>query len=198
MTPPLRSSRSSGSSGAPRTSPASPASQARASFSAKTCLGSALLVVAVAGCARAPVERLCPELEVGALVVSELGAAPRGEPSWLELVNATADEVDLAGVGIRMRRLDGGAEHRSLVREELLVGPGAPVVVRLEAPFYAAAALWLESCEVDLDRVTYAQLPARGSLSLGEWPPSSSGNDRSEAWCTDAQGSPAERNQPCR
>lgn len=161
-------------------------------------VGSALLAVAVAGCVREPAERLCPDVEVGALVVSELGAAPRGEPSWIELVNATADELDLRGVGVRLRRLDGGAEQRILVREALFVGAGAPVVLRLEASFYAAGALRVESCEDELDLVTYAQLPAQGSLSLGEQPPSASGNDRPEAWCVDAQGTPAERNRPCR
>ncbi len=101
-------------------------SRGSGSPSAATCLGSALLAVAAASCVREPAERSCPEVAAGALVVSELGAAPRGEPSWVELVNVAEHEVDLLGVGVRMRRLDGGAEQRSLVREERGGGAGAP------------------------------------------------------------------------
>jgi hypothetical protein len=180
----------------------------------------ALLALVAGSCAREPAERLCPEAAAGALVVSELSAAPRGgdppSPSWIELFNASGDELDLLGVGVRMRRLDGGAEQRLLVRRSLVAPAGEAVVLSqsaegqepafasygfaADAPgaFYAAAVVTVESCEAELDRLTYARLPAAGSLSLGAWPPSAEANDLAGAWCADAQGSPARRNQPCR
>ena len=188
---------------------------------------SLLGVVACAGssgCVREPAERLCPEVEVGALVVSELRIAARrggGEESatWIELFNASGAEVDLLGIGVRARRLDGGAEQRLLVRRELVVADGGWVVLSqtddearpdyadygfgavAAAPFYATAELAVESCERVVDRMTYGKLAVDASYALGAWPPSASGNDEAAAWCADgsgAPGPPGERNSPCR
>ncbi len=190
----------------------------------------ALLAGAAVGCAREPEERLCPELAAGALVVSELrvaAAGKGGEASWLELFNASAQEVDLQGLGVRLLRLDGGAEQRLLIRRSLPLAAGAQLVlsqalddarppyaaygfaIDAPGPFYAAAAVTVESCEQPVDRMTYAQLPAAASYALGSWPPVADGpegNDAAAAWCADAgragaamtPGTPGERNRPCR
>lgn len=168
------------------------------------------LLPALAGCVREPVERLCPEVAAGELVVSELRAGKRGsaEVSWIELWNGGAQEIDLLGAAVRWRRLDGGAEQRALVRRSVPVAPGAHVVLGqvvdearpawlaygfaadAPAPFYAAAAVEVESCERLVDRMTYAQLPARGSLALGDEARSALGNDAAAAWCADASAGP--------
>jgi hypothetical protein len=190
---------------------------------------SALLgsVAICAGCVREPAERLCPDVEVGALVVSELRvAASRGGAdgaTWIELFNASAAEIDLLGIGVRVRRLDGGAEQRLLVRRELVVAAGGLVVLSqtgegarpgyadygfggdVTAPFYATAEIAVESCERVVDRMSYGKLAADASYALGAWPPSASSNDEAAAWCADgdgdgdsAPGTPGERNPPCR
>jgi hypothetical protein len=186
-------------------------------------------MAAAAGCVREPAERSCPELEEGQLVVSELRAGVRGgaEPSWLELWNGGAAEVDLLGAAVRMRRLDGGAEQRALVRRSVVVAGGAYAVLGLVAdeqrpawvdygfggdagsPLYAAGAVEVESCELTVDRMTYARLPERASLALGEEARSAVGNDEAAAWCADARvasagaggatvGTPGEDNRACR
>jgi hypothetical protein len=192
-------------------------------------LGGALLGGALLGCVREPAERLCPEVRAGALVVSELRAAPAGsagEASWIELFNASEHELDLEGLGVRLVRLDGGAEQRALVRRALPLAAGAALVLGqtrdddrpayaaygfaldVPGPFYAAGAVAVESCEVLVDRMTYAKLPADASHALGAWPPAADGNDEAAAWCPDAgrdgsasalsPGTPGEGNPPCR
>jgi hypothetical protein len=188
-------------------------------------------VVMGAGCVREPVERLCPEVAEGALVVSELRIAPSragDSATWIELYNASEAELDLLGVGVRVRRLDGGAEQRLLVRRELVVPAGGLAVLsqmpddarpayadygfgaEAPGPFYATGALAVESCEGVVDRMTYGKQPAEASYAFGAWPPSASGNDEAAAWCADGDragedegepatpGTPRERNPPCR
>lgn len=186
-------------------------------------------MVGGAGCVREPVERLCPDVEEGQLVVSELRVGKRGgsEASWIELWNGGEAEVDLLGAAVRIRRLDGGAEQRALVRRSVVVAAGEYAVlgqVRDEArpawvdygvgpdapsPLYAAAAVEVESCEVLVDRMTYAQLPAVASLALSEEARSAAENDEAAAWCADASeasggaggetvGTPGKANRSCR
>lgn len=185
--------------------------------------------VLAASCVREPVERLCPQVAEGQLVVSELRAAKRGgaEVSWIELFNAGGAEVELLGMGVRLRRLDGGAEQRLLVRREVAVAAGEYVVLGqvldderpagiaygfaldVPGPFYAAAAVELESCEVLVDRMAYGQLPAAASYALGVAPPSAAANDAASAWCADSSeveegelegsvGTPGKANRSCR
>jgi hypothetical protein len=146
--------------------------------------------------------------------------------SWIELWNGGA-EIDLRGAAVRIRRLDGGAEQRALVRRSVVVAGGEYAVlgqvadeerpawvdygfgVDVPSPLYAAAAIEVESCEVMVDRMTYAQLPAMASLALREEARSAAGNDEAAAWCADASvalegasgetvGTPGKANRPCR
>lgn len=181
----------------------------------RSALVSAAVVTCV-GCAREPVERLCPEVAVGALVISELRI---GDETWVELYNASEADLDLLGVGVRVRRLDGGAEQRLLVRRELMLPAGQLAVLSqtrdeerpgyadygfgadAPGPFYTTAAIAVESCERVVDQMTYGKLAAGASYALGAWPPSASGNDEAAAWCADGEGepgTPGERNPPCR
>jgi hypothetical protein len=182
----------------------------------------AALAVATAGalaggCARAPAERVCPELAVGALVLTELTSGRRGESAgWLELYNAGAEPVDLVGVRVRLRRLDGGAAQALLVRHTVEVDAGAYAALSLQRdeqrPAFAAygladgepvampavGAVSLESCERTLDEVRYARLPT--SLAPMAAPPRSAGAAAPAAWCepASAAGSPGQENGPCR
>lgn len=183
--------------------------------------GALFALGSAAGCARAPTERLCPPLAAGELAITELaGARPdTSDLPWLELVNTTDSELELFGLRVRARRLDGGGELAALVRREVSLAPGGYAVLSLAADgarpsfasygvgpelgaaWYPAAALQLESCEVLVDRVSHGPLPGSGALALA---PAALGdaatrNDRAAQWCVAAErGSPGAENPPCR
>src|SRR5258706_434137 len=71
------------------------------------------------GCARDPRDGPCPSAAVGELVLSELrGAQPSSDTlgQWIEIYNATDRTIDLAGLVVDMRKLDGSNEVRIIVR----------------------------------------------------------------------------------
>ncbi len=178
------------------------------------------------GCAREPVEELCPDIAVGDLVVTEVRGPQTPSDDlgpWVELYNASGRTIDLIGTKVRFRRKDGSSEVQVLVRENLDVAAGAYVVLGLfdnaMKPTYvdygfagdfteawlAAAAVDVETCGLQVDRATYDALPRQGTFSLtGAMPPSGSANDDLRMWCTDATmnaatfpGSPQKPNLAC-
>lgn len=189
--------------------------------------GSAVILV-LGACVRPPAERLCPPLQEGELVITELrgkGAAGADGLPWLELRNASGRELDLQGLRLRFRRLDGGAELGALVRRAVALSPEGRAVLSLaedearpafaayglgeeiSEPWFAAAAVQVESCEVLVDRVLHPPLPETGTYALGEpWPAAelATRNDLPAAWCVDpagtpsAPGTPGQENPPCR
>lgn len=103
------------------------------------------LVVPIIGCAREPLPEICPIVEPGELVISEL-RGDQAETSdsygqWLELYNASGRNLDLQGIRVTLV-FDSGDEASFLVREEVEVaadgyaalGPG-----RTDSP-----ATWLD------------------------------------------------------
>ena len=168
-------------------------------------LGSAL---AAAACVRDPLDRLCPDHAPGDLVVTEIRGPQTGADSygqWIELYNATDRPIDLAGVSLTLRRLDGSGDFRFMVRDpEARVEPRAYAVLggaRAEdkpfvtydftddasGNFYAAALLDLYTCEARVDAMLYRALPSVGTLSLdGAREPDAAANDDADVgWCTD-------------
>lgn len=184
-----------------------------------------LLLTVGAGCERDPIDTPCPDVQAGGLVLSELRGAQSSADSngqWVEVYNASGRAVSLGGLALTMRRLDGGAEVRIMVRSETeqVAAGGYAVLGRfsegnepahvtygylsdLEENLYTAAELILSACGLTLDRVVYRSLPTSGSLGFdGGRTLDAAANDTESAWCADAMGdgrpgTPLMRNRPC-
>lgn len=177
----------------------------------------ACLLFAVAACAREPLEN-CPVLAEGDLVVTEIASdddAANGQ--WLELFNASGAALDLEGLRLRFRTLDGASEERVIVRRSLPVGAGEYVVLgrffdegrpdHVDYGFIAdynrawlgAAAVQIEACTQEVDLAQYSALPETGTFSLGTMPPDYESNDLATSWCFDPTptGTPGAANTPC-
>jgi hypothetical protein len=179
-----------------------------------------------AACVRDPVDTPCPDVEPGGLVFSEVRGAQGGSADtfgeWIEIYNASRGAVALGGLALTVRRLDGGAETRIMVRDDdMSLAAGAYAVLGrfarghepahvtygyvsdLDGNLLRAAELVLSSCGVVLDRVVYRTLPASGTLGFdGGRVPDASANDAESAWCVDARGTggpgtPLMRNLEC-
>lgn len=187
-----------------------------------------LLLATASGCTRDPEDALCPEIGAGALIVTEVRGpqmpadAVNGE--WVELYNASGAAVDLIGVRVRFRRMDGSSEIPVLVRENVSVAAGAYAVLGLflndgtrpqhvdygfasdfTESWLSAAAIDVESCGTLIDRAKYDSLPKMGTFSFsGIAPLDANMNDDLRLWCTNAAmsgtaypGSPRAANPPC-
>jgi hypothetical protein len=90
-----------------------------------------VVVLGVLGCERAPANEICPRIEPGDLVFSELRAAQTGQDSighFIEIYNASGRTIDLQGVWIHQTSVS-GAEQRFLIREPLELGPRRYAVI---------------------------------------------------------------------
>lgn len=84
-----------------------------------------------AGCVREP-EACLLELAPGDLVLTEIRGPQQGPDSrgeWLELFNASDDALDLRGLRGVLTNLEGTQQRDFLVRQSLVVEPGAYVVL---------------------------------------------------------------------
>jgi hypothetical protein len=183
------------------------------------------LLGGLAGCERDPAEHICPDVADGGLVVTEL----RGDQDpndtlgeWMEIYNASGVALDLSGLVIRLRSLDGSRDDRILIRTPVsidadgyaviavgMASPGAYVdyVTGTDAgdTMPVTGAIDLDGC-ADLsmgdfaDQLTYRTgLPSTGTYSLGVSPPTAIANDMPANWCTnpDPMGTPGEANPAC-
>jgi len=169
------------------------------------------------GCERDPVDAVCPAIDEGALVVTEVrGPQDDAEGPWVEMFNASGTTIDLAGVKVRFRRKDGSSEIPVLVRRSLTVGPAEYAVLGLffddavpahvdygflddfDGSWLAAAAIDVETCGKRVDLATYDELPDVGTYSLGV-EPDADANNLPASWCTDATvaGTPGAANNAC-
>ncbi|MBA3540065.1 MAG: lamin tail domain-containing protein [Deltaproteobacteria bacterium] len=183
------------------------------------------IAITLGGCVRDPAETFCPEVVLGDLAVTEVRAQPSGDTlgSWVEVYNASGHPLDLRGVELRFRKMDGTSETKVIVRRSLPLAAGAYAVLGrvtddelrpsfvdygfaadFPAAWPSAAALDINACGELIDRVTYSSLPTMGSYSLGAMPPSASANDFPAMWCTDATpvgagypGTPRQPNIAC-
>lgn len=161
--------------------------------------------VLAAGCVRDDAEAVCPDLAQGDLVITEIGGPQTGNDllkPWVEIYNASGSPVDLLGVRVRFRRLDGSGENAIIVRRSVTAAPGSYTVLGLaddanlesyldygflvdyHAGWLSTAAVDVEACNQLIDRTDYDSLPLVGTRSLSV-PPTESANDLPLNWCTD-------------
>jgi hypothetical protein len=160
------------------------------------CAAVGLWLIGSLGCIREPLPDICPSVEVGELVISELRGPQDGDDSfgdYIEVYNASGKTVDLLGMTVRLRSA-GGDEREFLIRESVeLEAQGYVVIVAESGDLLGdtSAFVELEACEELVDEVFYAALPTLGSLACGNADnlPSADANDDSESgcWCVDAQ-----------
>lgn len=179
-----------------------------------------MLTPSLLGCERAPASEICPRIDPGDLVISELRDDQEGNDvvgEYIELHNASGRALDLQGVRIRQIARN-GEQHELLIRESLEVAAGGFVVIgpspknwvdyalsedaELASPLiqYGAGFYEVESCDELIDEVEIGVdgLPTMGTLACGDGqtPPDAAANDHavdlSDAgcWCVDAE--PAE------
>lgn len=166
---------------------------------------------AAAGCVREPTEALCPAVEPGALVITEI----RGfqdtldfDGPWIEIYNASGRALDLQGSQLWFSEERGVLKSTALVRRSLPAEPDSYTVLGLfgdsdlpahvDYGFFLVGAgkvtdpAWLAkgkievaSCGALIDSVPFEPLPGKGSYSLGGVPDANR-NDVDTSWCTDA------------
>jgi hypothetical protein len=187
-----------------------------------------ILVVASA-CTRGPADEICPPAGTGDLVITEL----RGEQSggdtwgqWIEVYNASGGDLDLEGTQLEVLSMDGSTDLHLLIRRSLPLAAGGYATLGVfddtarpshidygfgpdfSKQYPASGAITVSACGTESDRVVFTDLPMTGSWSLGEMPPTASGNDVDGAWCNDTTpgtdttmlglpGTPGEANHSC-
>ncbi len=158
-----------------------------------------------AGCARDPIDELCPPVGAGDLVVTELRGpqAPDSWGQWIELHNATGSDVELEGLVVDLISIGGDVRNRILVRRALTIEAGAYVVLGDFADattpehfdydigdgsdftaFPPTGGITVRACDAVIDELIFDTLPTSGTWSLGD-APSATGNDDPAAWCND-------------
>lgn len=183
----------------------------------------ATCALACAGCDRAPLDVECPPGTAGALVVSELrGRQSGGDDAmgqWIEIYNPGDAAASIAGLRVRLTKLDGSGEAQILVRDAALSVPahGYAVLGRFTpgdlppnadygyaqdyaGDLYPSGVVELASCGNVIDTAIYDGLPITGTLALdGAAPPDATANDSSAGWCIDptSAGTPRQGNPPC-
>lgn len=166
--------------------------------------------IALAACESDPVPAICPDVEVGELVLTEIRGTQTGAnsyPLFFEIYNGTDRELDVAGFHLVIATQDHGSEADVIVRRHLPVAAGAyftiaPVAdtllpaqvdygglvdfVGASAAVFPRGDVTLVACGDVIDRVVYDELPEVGTRSLMTMPPDAERNDDAGAWCTDA------------
>jgi hypothetical protein len=179
-------------------------------------VGALVFGVSASGCAREPDQDICPAVGVGDLVVSEVRGEQTDDNSnldqgqWVELYNASSATIDLRGLQLLFRKVDGSDEGRVIIRHSVEVAAGDRAVLssfddnalpaHVDYGWYPdflnssgnAASLFdngvidVLACDVQIDRVRIEDLPSAGTWSFGIEPPDAAVNDDVDLWCTDA------------
>jgi hypothetical protein len=168
-----------------------------------------MLGVALTGCAREPLEYICPDVAAGDLVITEVRGPQSGSDTWgewIELYNASSNQIDLEGLHVRVRRIDGGSDETVIVRlPGVTVGAGSYTVLGqfdMDSPpdhvdygyildmssgLPDSAAVEVMACETEIDQVIYRNLPSQGTWAFdGAYAtPNAEDNDDDAAWCND-------------
>lgn len=166
----------------------------------------ALLLLGAAACVREPAEEICPPVEAGELVVTEVRGPQMDDspPEWIEIYNAASTTTDLEGLRVRFLRPDGSDEVSVIVRRSISVPAGGYAVLALltdtnlpenidygfagdfKASWLASAFVIVQACGDQIDRTSYSSLPRTGTYSLGSDPPTAEANDLPASWCTNS------------
>lgn len=97
-----------------------------------------MLAAALVGCMREPEPWVCPALDEGDLVISEIRGKQALSDSfgqWIELYNASEEEIDLRGLSVVTTEISGAGYRRVVVRaSDVLVAPGQYVVLGHHGP----------------------------------------------------------------
>ena len=160
------------------------------------------------GCTRPPIERICPDLEPGAVVVSEF-RGPQADTDtwgqWIELFNHSGNEASLAGVVVHLTDTQGSSPQEVFIRNRTLRVPAGGYVVLgrfpdderpahvqygyrldLDENLHVDGVIEVLSCGRLLDRVVYHDLPTRGTRAFdGAQGLDGTANDDQRAWCND-------------
>lgn len=152
------------------------------------------LTLALAACAREPLPEICPDVEPGTLVISELrGNNSINADDWIEVHNASASTVDLLGLVVWVR-LGSGSVAGILIRESVELPGGDQIAIGLaNGDLFGGefkGFVELEGCGDELlDEVEFDDLPTLGTLACGnaESPPDAEANDNTSTgcWCVD-------------
>jgi hypothetical protein len=145
----------------------------------------------------------------GTLVLTEVRGSQSGPDTWgqwIELYNASAAEVPLAGAKVVFTKLDGSDTAAIVLRDPALtVAPGGYVVLGRFPAGQEPAHVdygWSDEAQADLpdgallqivgcggqviDQVVYRDLPAQGSFGFMGMPPDADATDVETDWCIDA------------
>jgi hypothetical protein len=164
-----------------------------------------LWLIGSLGCVREQLPEICPSVDVGELVISELRGPQDGQDSfgdYIEVYNAAGKTVDLQGLTVRLRAA-GGDELKFFVRESFeleangyaVIGPGLPD----EHESWIDYAIGWDISGGNVDEGEHPQDFLRdesafvelGTLACGNAmnPPSADANDDSQAgcWCSDVE-----------
>lgn len=175
-------------------------------------------VAGSAGCTRDEVGE-CADLAEGELVITEFRGPQNPDDTdgvWVELFNTSSGSIDLQGIKVRFRKVDGSSEVPIIVRRSVVVPAAGYAVLGLvpdagrpehidygfagdfHVTFLAAAAVDVEICGARIDRARYDNLPKTGTYSFGGTPDKDA-NDDLAMWCTNAEskGTPKAANPPC-
>ncbi|CAN5862611.1 hypothetical protein BH11MYX2_BH11MYX2_03770 [soil metagenome] len=184
-----------------------------------------LASLTLVACTRDPETAICPDVSVGDIAITEIAGKQTGNDTlvpWVELYNASSSTIDFEGLKVRLRQLDGDEIDSFLIRRTLTVSAGDYVVLGMApdggdqdyidygfgpdfaASWPSAAAIDVISCDLQVDRAQWPDLPNTGTYSMGKSPPTADLNDFPTNWCTDATpnigsapGTPKQMNNVC-
>ncbi len=164
------------------------------------------------GCEREPLPTICPDVQEGELVVTELRGPQTGSDTygqWIELFNPGDGAIDLLGLQIIVSSGDGSEPARLIVRETLELGAGEYAVLGraelddvpahmdygfgtdFDGGLDSGGVIEVEACEVLVDRLVFTQLVTEGSYAFdGAKVPTATANDDTSCWCADATDPP--------
>lgn len=182
------------------------------------------LVVPVFACERDPLDVACPDVGVGGLVVTEVRGDQEGsdddQGEWIELFNASGSTIDLVGLRVVMRTLNGSSVDELTVRRSVTATANGYVTLgsfpdgqepshidygyadEFGGELNTTGAIEIIACGAEVDQVVYQSLPGAGTLALdGALAPDASANDSETNFCVDAagagEGTPQQENPPC-
>jgi hypothetical protein len=184
-----------------------------------------LASLTLVACTRDPETAICPDVNEGDIVITEIAGKQTGNDvlvPWVELYNASGGSIDFRGLTVRLRQLDGDTIDSFIIRRSLQVSASDYVTLGLTtddgtadyldygfagdfaASWPSAAAIDVLSCDLQVDKAQWPDLPNTGTYSMGKSPPTAVLNDFPTNWCTDATpndgsapGTPKRVNTPC-
>lgn len=143
----------------------------------------------------------------GDLAISELRGKQTGTDTWgqwIELYNTTAGEIEIVGLTLNIRKLDGSGERDIVVRDRDISVAGQDYIVMgrqsgelpahvdygyeddFSSDLYVDAILQVYACEEMVDQVVYRDLPSAGAWAFdGSLTLTAVSNDVEDDWCND-------------